>query len=360
VRHRWQCEILMAALLLIAVRASSATESLVITFDNPDQPFADTSGMGHLLVPGTVKEFNIHGRGVQWSNAAPQSPAGGGYGVFDGGSFLSTASSSDLVFQAGEDFTIRFWFRSSGVDRGARAGKYRTRMHLFGIGLSLHDNLEVNVDDTDSGGRGLWTYWRGGGNPFIWTPPGTVGQFTNGQWYHYWIVRKRGLLSLYVGDSQRKYTLIGQGVEAARLGSPDAPIYIGRISHSSSGSGGITLCWLGALDDLRVTKGALHPIDSDRDGVLDHDDTCPDTVLPEATVPAAELRPNHYADTDGDGVFNSGGSHKKASPQSYRLADTGGCSCEQIIVALQLGQGHRKHGCSSEAIARWIASIQDP
>jgi hypothetical protein len=35
---------------------------------------------------------------------------------------------------------------------------------------------------------------------------------------------------------------------------------------------------------------------------------------------------------------------------------TKGCSCEQIITALELGNGHTKHGCSISAMDTWVAT----
>jgi MYXO-CTERM domain-containing protein len=82
---------------------------------------------------------------------------------------------------------------------------------------------------------------------------------------------------------------------------------------------------------------------------------CPDTVLPE-TVPTVRLLVNHFADVDGDGVFDTVSPNGWGPQRYYTLADTYGCSCEQIIVALGLGIGHRKHGCSIGAMDRWIES----
>ena len=42
---------------------------------------------------------------------------------------------------------------------------------------------------------------------------------------------------------------------------------------------------------------------------------------------------------------------------TYTLATTGGCTCEQIIDKLQLGEGHKKHGCSNSAMSDWAAIV---
>jgi len=98
--------------------------------------------------------------------------------------------------------------------------------------------------------------------------------------------------------------------------------------------------------------------DSDADGVPDDEDQCAATSIPEATVPSQGLGVNRYALVNGDLVFDTvpppGGGG--AGP-TFTVADTQGCSCEQIIARLGLGQGHVKKGCSVEAMEEWIASL---
>lgn len=97
--------------------------------------------------------------------------------------------------------------------------------------------------------------------------------------------------------------------------------------------------------------------DLDRDGVADSEDVCPGTVIPES-VPTRELRPNHYALIDGDLTFDSLPSRGTGPDVLIRTEDTGGCSCEQIIEAMELGAGHRKHGCSLGVMREWIAGLE--
>jgi len=116
--------------------------------------------------------------------------------------------------------------------------------------------------------------------------------------------------------------------------------------------------------DTLVVEGVA---DSDGDGVLDGDDVCPDTVIPEG-VPTVRLGVNRFALVDDDGIFDTvtpggGGPRGFASAYSMRppgpdvsftIEDTAGCSCEQIIEAQGLGQGHVKFGCSIGAMRDWI------
>lgn len=97
--------------------------------------------------------------------------------------------------------------------------------------------------------------------------------------------------------------------------------------------------------------------DADQDGVTDDLDQCPATTWPES-VPTRSLNPNHWALVDGDRQFDTvirgraGGTGR-----AYTLDDTAGCSCEQIIDALDLGDGHRKFGCSNSAMDEWVALV---
>jgi len=96
--------------------------------------------------------------------------------------------------------------------------------------------------------------------------------------------------------------------------------------------------------------------DDDADGVPNDDDVCPATGLPE-TVPTERLETNRFADTDGDGVFNTTAPKGTGPQKSFDLGDTAGCSCEQIIEAQGLGEGHTKFGCSIEAMKDWVSGI---
>ncbi|MGH9360331.1 MAG: endonuclease/exonuclease/phosphatase family protein, partial [Thermoanaerobaculia bacterium] len=97
--------------------------------------------------------------------------------------------------------------------------------------------------------------------------------------------------------------------------------------------------------------------DEDEDGLGDVCDQCLGTAIPEAMPSAGQLNPNHWALLDGDTIFDTvlPGGGTPADP--FTSQQTAGCSCEQIIVAMGLGKGHAKHGCSTGAIEDWIASL---
>ena len=106
----------------------------------------------------------------------------------------------------------------------------------------------------------------------------------------------------------------------------------------------------------RARLSALSACDRDNDGVSNDVDFCPDnTELDESVPTSGALNPNHWALTDGDGVFDTVLKGKGKGPnRSYTIEDTAGCSCEQIIEIQGLGAGHSKHGCSISAMDDWL------
>ncbi|MCO4761559.1 MAG: thrombospondin type 3 repeat-containing protein [Myxococcales bacterium] len=107
--------------------------------------------------------------------------------------------------------------------------------------------------------------------------------------------------------------------------------------------------------------------DADGDSVCGDVDFCPNTASSDtaAGVPSNELGTNRWADTDGDGIFdttlpstNGKGKGKATGPQlSFTIAQTEGCNCAQIIEVLELGNGHTKFGCSISAMQDWLAYL---
>jgi MYXO-CTERM domain-containing protein len=115
------------------------------------------------------------------------------------------------------------------------------------------------------------------------------------------------------------------------------------------------------LEDCRV-------LDEDDDGVNDCDDRCPGTeAVPETLVPTEELKPNHYALTDavimgGNDPFKFdtfNPKEKAIEDSNITLADTGGCTCEQILDAKPgNNEGQYKFGCSEGTIKNAIKDAQ--
>ncbi|HVS66651.1 MAG TPA: FlgD immunoglobulin-like domain containing protein [Thermoanaerobaculia bacterium] len=125
-----------------------------------------------------------------------------------------------------------------------------------------------------------------------------------------------------------------------------------NVTGPLSGGDGATLA-RPAVAVLRVSA----PADNDGDGVPDGDDLCAGTEIPEA-IPTSSLEPNHYALVDGDGVFDTVTPPGGGPGDVFTIDDTRGCSCEQIIDVVGLGNGHRKHGCSLGAMRDWVADVE--
>ena len=99
--------------------------------------------------------------------------------------------------------------------------------------------------------------------------------------------------------------------------------------------------------------------DEDGDGVLDNVDICQGTNIPEA-IPTRRLGINRFVLADGDGNFDSTAPRGRGPQKSFAIEDTSGCSCDQIIEALGLRQGHSKFGCSISAMEDFIAQLPPP
>ena len=139
------------------------------------------------------------------------------------------------------------------------------------------------------------------------------------------------------------------------------PVTVGTIGlESQDGTDGAEY----AYNSILVTNGMAVCFDltedTDGDGVLDIDDFCLGTSIPEAGVPSVRLGVNRWALTDGDGLFDTRNPQGRGPGLSYSIEDTGGCSCEQIIEAWNLGRGHTRFGCSISVMDDWVAFVSLP
>ncbi|NQY63688.1 MAG: hypothetical protein HRT38_08110 [Alteromonadaceae bacterium] len=66
------------------------------------------------------------------------------------------------------------------------------------------------------------------------------------------------------------------------------------------------------------------------------------------------MPPNHFALINGDAIFDTTGT----TAASFTLANTTGCSCEQIVEKQGLGKGHLKNGCSAGVMIVWIDKVK--
>jgi len=111
--------------------------------------------------------------------------------------------------------------------------------------------------------------------------------------------------------------------------------------------------------------------DDDNDQVVDALDQCPATHVPEVSVPAKSISKGRYviSELDNDGRFQS------TNRTVYTLAQTAGCSCEQILssrpkfakrtshpriaAALRgIDQSELKHGCRKSTLRAWVKKVQ--
>jgi len=97
--------------------------------------------------------------------------------------------------------------------------------------------------------------------------------------------------------------------------------------------------------------------DTDKDGVCDSVDRCAGTVLPELP---SEGQPgvNRFADTDGDGTFDTTLASESEPRRHFTLADTAGCNCSQLMNELGLSDEHTRVGCSLGAMEEWVSRVR--
>lgn len=171
------------------------------------------------------------------------------------------------------------------------------------------------------------------------------------------------MISRYSFNFRGNAQILDHGLTTATLSSEVREVQYGR---GNADAASILLDDDGSVDPNNLAlRSSDHDgvvifvaADEDADGVPNDADMCPATMLPEA-IPTENLGVNRFADTDGDGIFDTTPSKGKGSKNSYDLGDTAGCSCEQIIEAQGLGNGHRKFGCSIGAMKNWVSLMAD-
>ncbi|MGQ7846362.1 lamin tail domain-containing protein [Granulosicoccus sp. 3-233] len=97
--------------------------------------------------------------------------------------------------------------------------------------------------------------------------------------------------------------------------------------------------------------------DADGDGQLNEVDFCPLTHIPEL-VPTRSLRRNRYALT---GSEEDAYQFTSTSRRNLNLADTAGCSCEQILESTGINSVNQlSFGCTASTLLRWQREITRP
>jgi hypothetical protein len=110
-------------------------------------------------------------------------------------------------------------------------------------------------------------------------------------------------------------------------------------------------------DTFRVyyTKTICTQEDSDQDSIPDYLDICPNSI----SDTGINLKPEHYADIDSNGVFetaNAGRKKQTITASQYTLQQTFGCTCKDILAETKYNyhDGQEKYGCTKGTIENWI------
>jgi hypothetical protein len=224
------------------------------------------------------------------------------------------------------------------------------------MGYMFYQNMGGTIGDTLTGNQtvdgvllsnvqgGYWSGTEYATDPagawfftFIAYPGGHYGvDIRKGSGFSGWAVRD--------GDVQENPDADGDGVNDDEDLCPDtapeaAVDAVGCSDAQVDGDGD------GVCNDGAVSNGPSTCVGAD---------ACPGTVIPEG-VPTVRLSTNRWALVDNDLEFDTTAPNGKDPDRSYSTADTGGCSCEQIIGALGLGTGQEKFGCSISTMDGWVA-----
>ncbi|NNK32399.1 MAG: hypothetical protein HKP02_04695, partial [Xanthomonadales bacterium] len=163
-------------------------------------------------------------------------------------------------------------------------------------------------------------------------------------------------ISVYCADCEVKECITGNDDTSGCSGFStqlDWPTQEGRtykvlVHGFGSATGDFDLA---ISDDEVPYEGPLN----DCDGVPADQDLCPGTYIPESVPTSGRLRPNNSALQSIDGVFTTAAPNPEGV--LYTTEDTGGCSCEQIVDGLDVGQGHLRNGCSFSVMDEWVEYV---
>jgi hypothetical protein len=170
---------------------------------------------------------------------------------------------------------------------------------------------------------------------------GTVGEFSMGKYVVFELDGLEGetLLRFETTPSSQDLCTPVLGTKCTEQNFPDCDYVLGENDVLS----GVF------ISDCEVT-------DEDGDGIPDDQDECPDTVIPEY-VPTKRLGTNRFALVDEDTTFDTKTPEGRGPRKTFTIVDTAGCSCEQIIERLGLGEGHVKFGCSISSMEEWVDAM---
>jgi hypothetical protein len=328
--------------------AGEANETVLEAGNRPDVFVAKYASAGTLL----------------WATSAGGVGSDAGYAIATdplGNSYMTGSFQSTAIFGAGEEHETvlsNSGIRDIFVAKYAPDGSLLWATSAGGAGQNFGNGIS-----TDPSGNSYVTGWS-----FFGTSSGTVtfgaGEANQtvleGASHHMFVAK-------YAPDGSLLWAtgVAGTGQNASNGIATDARgnIYVtGWIDQTATFGAEPNETVLTSVggSDIFVAKystGEVKDGDDDTDGVFDEVDFCPGTVLPEAVPTSGRLLPNRFALTgDGPGqTFATGG--RGQTRQRFTIFDTRGCSCEQIIDHLGLGQGHRAHGCSIGVMRNFIRQL---
>lgn len=238
------CEESVTAVKQIKSSASfrSTTRVVMVTIGSADSNtkllvHADGANNSTTFLDSSNYEKAITSKNGAKISTANHVFSSGGSAFFDGtNDYLQLQDSPDWNFGSG-DFTVEFWEMNSSTN---------TRQHALSFGGNGVKNLDFGFNDPnncDGTPKGIWVYWNGGGTNKVCY--GATNAYTNGAWHHIALVRKTGVITLYI-DGQK----VGSANYAGNIDLTGGKYSIGSLSDGSK------YFWKGNLDEIRVSNVA--------------------------------------------------------------------------------------------------------
>ena len=269
--------------------------------------------------------------------------------IFDGdGDYVEITNDPELDMTSA--YSISTWVNVTDVP----AGTYRP---IAFRGATNSNDIEVYVQWGSGDLIVAHNRGNGGGFDFVGFDNPPVGGL-----FH--------LVVTYDGTNVQAYydgaaPLVVQGTTAVTAPlDTDKGWWLGKVDHAAFAG---THLFKGLLDEMRIYDSALSSDEvadlmEDADGVLGGDDLCPGTVSDVGTWDEA-VGTNRWELGD-DGRWYQNKKKGGLSAGSYDIADTYGCSGQQILAMLdeELGavmNGHHKFGLSSGVLEEFILDMSD-
>ncbi|MBN2458860.1 LamG domain-containing protein [Candidatus Woesearchaeota archaeon] len=276
--------------------------------------------------------------------------AGFGYAhLFDGATYFQIPR--DPLLEPQNIISVEAW-----VKRDGSPGAYK---HIVAKGSIGCGSSSYAFYTGGSGGLSFYVTTAG----YKLSPSVAPAAIWDNEWHHIAGTYDGAYVRLYVDGVE-----VGTGTSATgNIVYPVEDLYFGRFNEMCGGYNYFQ--YSGYLDDVRIwnialTADQLAYYDQDFDWVFGDDDKCAGTVV---DVPDENLGVNRHVWYGGD-YFTTlvpakkGTFIEEASP--FSMADTLGCSCEQILQKLkdEFGAqmvGHWNFGCSKSVMDDFVLDMSD-